>query len=156
MRSPTKEDCVKWVKTAWSSVSMETIQSSFKCASITTSVDGKEDMLVTCLAENPRLAEEVQLNLYATSNMLRKHSAVRVIRWNRKLIQPLPCLKILTGTLTRTACRKRTAWCFRGGAASDCVMCFRCEILSYHITFSLGNVSSIQLSVWSLQICWKN
>ena len=29
------------------------------------------------------------------------------------------------------------------------------EILSYHITFSLGNVSSICLSVWSLQICWS-
>ena len=44
----------------------------------------------------------------------------------------------------------------QGRDGSDCVMCFRCEILSYHITFSLGNVSSIWLSVWSLQISWKN
>ena len=29
MRPPTKEDCVKWVKIAWSSVTTETIQRSF-------------------------------------------------------------------------------------------------------------------------------
>ena len=37
-------------------------------SAITTSVDRKEDMLVSGLAENPHLTEEVKQNLYSPSN----------------------------------------------------------------------------------------
>lgn len=63
----TKENCMQWVKQAWTSVSKETIIRSFKCAVITISVDRNEDMLVTCLQESPQLAEEVW-NLYKPYN----------------------------------------------------------------------------------------
>ena len=47
-------------------------------------------------------------------------------------------------------CQHPVNYIIRGGAAVI-VTCFKLEILLYHITFSLGNVSSIQLSDWSLQ-----
>ena len=62
--APTKELCVTWVKMAWASLSTETILRSFKCAGITTAVDGQEDMLITCLADNEDLAKEVHKTLY--------------------------------------------------------------------------------------------
>ena len=41
------------------SVSKETVIRSFKCAGLTTAVDGREDMLISCLADNADLAEDV-------------------------------------------------------------------------------------------------
>lgn len=63
-RAPTKEECAKWVKIAWASLSTDTIIRSFKCSGITTAVDGKEDLPITCLAENPVLASDVRHKLY--------------------------------------------------------------------------------------------
>ena len=53
MRSPFKAQCVEWVKIA--SLSQETVLRSFKCAAVTTAVDGHKDLLLTCLAENEDL-----------------------------------------------------------------------------------------------------
>ena len=46
-RPPTKEECISWVKAAWAAVSKETVIRSFKCAGLTTAVDGREDMLIS-------------------------------------------------------------------------------------------------------------
>ena len=45
-------------------MSQATIIRSFKCAAITAAVNGREGLLVTCLAENPDLAREVRERLY--------------------------------------------------------------------------------------------
>lgn len=63
-RPPTKGECVSWVQAAWASVSKETVIRSFKCAGITVAVDGREDMLMSCLADNADLAEDVHQRLY--------------------------------------------------------------------------------------------
>ena len=68
-RPPTKEECISWVKAAWASVSKETVIRSFKCAGLTTAVDGWEDMLISCLADNADLAEDVHQRLYQQEHL---------------------------------------------------------------------------------------
>ena len=63
MRPPCRKDCVRWVKAAWAAVTRETILRSFKTAAITVAVDGSEDCLISCLARNQDLANEVQQQL---------------------------------------------------------------------------------------------
>ena len=67
MRPPSNAQCIEWVNIVWASVSQETILRSFKCAAVTTAVDGHEDLLVTCLAENEDLFREIQQKLYDES-----------------------------------------------------------------------------------------
>ena len=69
MRPPTKAQCVEWVKLAWASVTQATIIGSFKCAAITAAVNGREDLLVTCLAENADIAREVRERLYEVNGL---------------------------------------------------------------------------------------
>lgn len=49
-------------------MTQETIIKSFKHAGITTALDGSEDLLMKCLAENDDLARDVQQQLYDGEN----------------------------------------------------------------------------------------
>lgn len=49
MRSPTKDQLVRWVKEAWEWLSADTIAKSFKTCGITTALDGSENDLILCM-----------------------------------------------------------------------------------------------------------
>ena len=70
--------------------------------------------------------------------------------------QELECVSVASGC--QAICQHPVNETIRGGATV--IVLHVLGVKSYHIilhiTFSLGNVSSIWLSVWSLQICWRN
>ena len=64
MRPPCRKDCVRLkAAQAWAAIARETILRSFKTAAITVAVDGSKDCLISCLAHNQDLANEVQQQL---------------------------------------------------------------------------------------------